>query len=159
MLYRHVQSLFLSSEYTAGRVRGPNLRVRPLDTDAPDHLLRFVFWGIVQSRPITPVRTVAPPATPAGGTQAVVVSTPSSPKMLIEMSADGEGWVVQSTLEARDRPYLVTVAHMLQHIRVRLDGGTEEARGYALVMANAPFALDGQSTIVGPGATRPGGRP
>jgi hypothetical protein len=44
---------------------------------------------------------------------------------------------------------------MLQFVRVRLDTSGLPVRGYALVMANTPFELDGRSPIVGPG-NRPG---
>lgn len=151
MLYRHVQPLFLSADYSLDRVSGPTMRVQPLDSDAPDHLLRFVFWGAIQTRAVTRADPAKAPAAPDNGRgpDVVVVTAPARPKLLIEMSADGEGWVVQSTLEPRERPYLVTVAHMLQFVRVRLETGGVPTRGYALVMANAPFALNGRSPIVG----------
>jgi hypothetical protein len=155
MLYRHVQPLFISAEYTSDPVRGPKMRVRPLDSDAPDHLLKFVFWGAIQTQSAPPTRAGAPKApapAPAGkppDPAVVVVTAPARPKLLIEMSADGEGWVVQSTLDPREKPYLVTVAHVLPYVRVRLEANGLPTRGYALVMANAPFALDGRSPIVG----------
>ena len=146
MLYRHVQPLFVSTAYTDRRVGGPTMRVRPLDAAAPDHLLSFVLWGAIQERVVTPAK--ADPGDP-GDPDVVVVTAPGRPKLLIEMSADGEGWVVQSELPPRERPYLVTVAHMLPFIRVRLETDGVEARGYAAVLGNAPFELDGRSPLVG----------
>lgn len=158
MLYRHVQPLFLSADYSVRPVRGPRLKVRPLDSDAPDHLMRFVLWGAIHDRagqapaptrkadPKAPDPSVTPD--PSKAPDVVVVTAPSRPKLLIEMSPDGEGWVVQSTLEPRERPYLVTVSHMLPFVRVRLDTNGVEARAYALVMANAPFQLDGGDPVI-----------
>jgi hypothetical protein len=149
MLFRHIQPLFLQSEYVQTLVRGPKLLVRPMDSDAPDHLMRFIMWATLMEG--------APPASPpgippvSGGTRVV-----GRPQLLIEVSADGEGWSVSSTIEPRERPYLVTVGHMLPFVRVRLLPNGTPARAYAQLLANAPFVLDGKSPLQPSGH---GGRP
>jgi len=147
MLYRHVRPLFLSTAFSDQALVGPMMRVRPLDTDAPDHQMRFLLWGVLQAR--EPVVQPAP-AADSKGPDVVVVTAARVPKLRIEMSADGEDWAVVSTLEPRERPYLITVAHVLQFVRVRLETGGAPARGRVLVMANTPFELEGRSPLVGP---------
>lgn len=149
-MFRHIQPLFLQSEYVQTLVRGPKLLVRPMDSDAPDHLMRFIMWAtLMEGGP-----PASPPATPpvSGGTGTRV---PPRPQLLIEVSADGEGWSVSSTIEPRDRPYLITVGHMLPFVRVRLLPNGTPARAYAQLLANAPFVLDGKSplTQIGPGGS------
>lgn len=159
MLYRHAQTAFVSTEHSAQSVRGPSLRVRPLDSDAPDHLMRFVLWAVL-------VAKAAPPPPPdvaddkvdpdrkRDGGVVVVTAPPRTPtsraQLLIEMSPDGETWLEHTTVDPSDQPNLVRVPQMLRYVRVRLDPNGSEARGYALVMANAPFELQGGSPNMRP---------
>lgn len=138
MLYRHVQPLFLSRDWNARAVRGPRMAVRPLDGDTPDHEARFLVWAAVHERPLRTAATPPDPNARNAGSQ-----------LLVEMSADGEGWTVVSTLTPRERPYLVTVSHMLRYVRMHLEVSGVEAVGYGMVLANTPFELDGPDPLTG----------
>ncbi|MCB9695138.1 MAG: hypothetical protein H6736_25310 [Alphaproteobacteria bacterium] len=162
MLYRHAQPLFLSSEPSARTVTGPRMSVRPLDTDAPDHVLSFLVWAALAVRAPTAPAAPEPPKDPKAPDVIVVTGTPApagNPKLILEVSADGEGWFVQSEMSPRDRPYLVTVPQMLRYVRMRLEPDGAEARAYGLVLANGPFQLDGPSHIVAPGGREPTPKP
>lgn len=129
-LYQHVQPLFLGG-WSTDDLRGNRLRVRLLDNDTPDPQGRFLFWTVFHARD----------------------PKVDTPKMLIEMSPDGEGWTAHSTVKPRERPYIVPMPYILPFVRARIESAGEEIRGYALVLGNVPFEL------VGPPVTRITGRP
>jgi hypothetical protein len=140
MLYRHIQQVFLQADRVDTPVTGAVHALRPLDSDAPDYLMRFLFWAALDA--VAPAPPPAPAPTQPGTPPRVPQVPAPLAKLLIEHSADGEGWTTLSTLDPRERPYLVTVGQMLPFLRVRLMTRAMPAKAMVQLLSNAPFTLD-----------------